>query len=405
MAANVSGKSKHTDHRNNDYKLSTNKVAADFLSDVSSSELSTTSETDEMSKKRHNGKKTATFAKNGVEWLPYKKRYRSFRSTSPESQRLRPDSSAGQSTNRSKQVYHFREAEEYRHHVSYSTIPRHNTSKRRRLTKRSYERLKRNKCRNRQWSFVKQDEYASEHRKQSEHPINNNTMPSMLHKDNPMEQQINDDEAKPKLVNEPLKNKVISEVPLDIRNIPLPQKQSAADVIDGKNKNADEAKLPQVDIKTAPDKIHSKSSANSERNVQIESIVTKTQQKNEGSMERRERKEANKLDSTYSQHSNSSGAKYKPSGGRKGILDLPMPAIAADGNIDNYDDDLHKEAKNKVAKRPRPTIKGRGAITRNDMNSKWGERCVEVFEIITKIGEGTYGQVSSYAFSSTFWVM
>lgn len=24
----------------------------------------------------------------------------------------------------------------------------------------------------------------------------------------------------------------------------------------------------------------------------------------------------------------------------------------------------------------------------------WGERCVDVFEVITQIGEGTYGQVS-----------
>ena len=26
-------------------------------------------------------------------------------------------------------------------------------------------------------------------------------------------------------------------------------------------------------------------------------------------------------------------------------------------------------------------------------NKDWGERCVDVFEMITQIGEGTYGQV------------
>jgi cyclin-dependent kinase 12/13 len=28
-----------------------------------------------------------------------------------------------------------------------------------------------------------------------------------------------------------------------------------------------------------------------------------------------------------------------------------------------------------------------------DADCDWGERCVEVFEIISQIGEGTYGQV------------
>lgn len=29
------------------------------------------------------------------------------------------------------------------------------------------------------------------------------------------------------------------------------------------------------------------------------------------------------------------------------------------------------------------------------MSKEWGERCVDVFEVITQIGEGTYGQVSA----------
>jgi serine/threonine protein kinase len=33
------------------------------------------------------------------------------------------------------------------------------------------------------------------------------------------------------------------------------------------------------------------------------------------------------------------------------------------------------------------------AVATNPGKGEWGERCVEVFEIITQIGEGTYGQV------------
>lgn len=47
-------------------------------------------------------------------------------------------------------------------------------------------------------------------------------------------------------------------------------------------------------------------------------------------------------------------------------------------------------------KRPK-ILKRRGSRSRTPMSASggkdWGERCVDVFEFITQIGEGTYGQV------------
>lgn len=46
----------------------------------------------------------------------------------------------------------------------------------------------------------------------------------------------------------------------------------------------------------------------------------------------------------------------------------------------------------KEIKRKRPTILHR-RNSRSQAAKDWGERCVDVFEVIAQIGEGTYGQV------------
>lgn len=46
----------------------------------------------------------------------------------------------------------------------------------------------------------------------------------------------------------------------------------------------------------------------------------------------------------------------------------------------------------KDVKRKRPTILHR-RNSRSQAIKDWGERCVDVFEVIAQIGEGTYGQV------------
>lgn len=87
---------------------------------------------------------------------------------------------------------------------------------------------------------------------------------------------------------------------------------------------------------------------------------------------------------------------------KKGIMNLPMPPVVSAGAEDLSGDDdgstPPRDGRDRRAARPklkRPKIlKRRGsrslqAITRPD----WGERCVDVFEMINQIGEGTYGQV------------
>jgi hypothetical protein len=44
-------------------------------------------------------------------------------------------------------------------------------------------------------------------------------------------------------------------------------------------------------------------------------------------------------------------------------------------------------------KRPRIIHKRRGSKSNFYPEEDWGERCVDVFEMIAQIGEGTYGQV------------
>lgn len=88
---------------------------------------------------------------------------------------------------------------------------------------------------------------------------------------------------------------------------------------------------------------------------------------------------------------------------KKGLLNLPMPPMVP-GSEDLSGDDDYTSSPNpqnrsksnssmrREIKRKRPTI-----LNRRDSRSlpvkDWGERCVDVFEVITQIGEGTYGQV------------
>lgn len=92
---------------------------------------------------------------------------------------------------------------------------------------------------------------------------------------------------------------------------------------------------------------------------------------------------------------------------KKGLLNLPMPPMVPGSEDLSGDDDmigsprpssrnsimkytLRKEAP--TVKRKRPTILNR-RNSRSQMIKDWGERCVDVFEVIAQIGEGTYGQV------------
>lgn len=94
---------------------------------------------------------------------------------------------------------------------------------------------------------------------------------------------------------------------------------------------------------------------------------------------------------------------------KKGLLNLPMPPMVP-GSEDLSGDDEYissplslgrtssgaksGSAGKKEVKRKRPTILNR-RNSRSQTIKDWGERCVDVFEVIAQIGEGTYGQVSN----------
>lgn len=91
---------------------------------------------------------------------------------------------------------------------------------------------------------------------------------------------------------------------------------------------------------------------------------------------------------------------------KKGLLNLPMPPMVP-GSEDLSGDDDYISSPNpanrskhggsnskKEPKRKRPTILNR-RNSRSQAIKDWGERCVDVFEVLAQIGEGTYGQVSA----------
>lgn len=91
---------------------------------------------------------------------------------------------------------------------------------------------------------------------------------------------------------------------------------------------------------------------------------------------------------------------------KKGLLNLPMPPMVP-GSEDLSGDDDYISSPNpanrskhggsnskKEPKRKRPTILNR-RNSRSQAIKDWGERCVDVFEVIAQIGEGTYGQVNN----------
>ncbi|KAK3913154.1 Cyclin-dependent kinase 12 [Frankliniella fusca] len=95
---------------------------------------------------------------------------------------------------------------------------------------------------------------------------------------------------------------------------------------------------------------------------------------------------------------------------KKSIKDLPLPPVVGGSEDFSADEDgpqtppqpasmsklsVGKPAKGKLK---RPKIVNKHRQSRNSMmpatgGKDWGERCVDMFDVITQIGEGTYGQV------------
>lgn len=102
----------------------------------------------------------------------------------------------------------------------------------------------------------------------------------------------------------------------------------------------------------------------------------------------------------------------EPPNAKKGLLNLPMPPMVPGSEDLSGDDEIigsppastarpaSRNSNSKLAikkeptvRRKRPTILGR-RNSRSQAIKDWGERCVDVFEVIAQIGEGTYGQVN-----------
>jgi cyclin-dependent kinase 12/13 len=93
---------------------------------------------------------------------------------------------------------------------------------------------------------------------------------------------------------------------------------------------------------------------------------------------------------------------------KKGIMNLPMPPVIPGTEELSGDDDVTNTPpriiNNKVGEKSKATpkprlkrpkiLKRRGSRNFQAVSGKdWGERCVDMFEVIAQIGEGTYGQV------------
>ncbi|KAK5644352.1 hypothetical protein RI129_005652 [Pyrocoelia pectoralis] len=89
---------------------------------------------------------------------------------------------------------------------------------------------------------------------------------------------------------------------------------------------------------------------------------------------------------------------------RKSIVNLPLPPVVPGSEELSGDDENvttpPRQSANKATERvralPKPKMKRPKILKRKGSrtaNKDWGERCVDVFEVIVQIGEGTYGQV------------
>ena len=75
-----------------------------------------------------------------------------------------------------------------------------------------------------------------------------------------------------------------------------------------------------------------------------------------------------------------------------------MPAVSED------DDSTGAGRSGTSGKRKRkPKVIGKAPPTKmSEDGSEWGERCIEIYEIVDKVGEGTYGEVFKSVFKSDF---
>ena len=75
-----------------------------------------------------------------------------------------------------------------------------------------------------------------------------------------------------------------------------------------------------------------------------------------------------------------------------------MPAVSED------DDSLGGgKISGSSRKKRKPKVIGKAPPTKmSEDGSEWGERCIDIYEIVDKVGEGTYGEVFKSVLKSDF---
>merc|ERR1719219_3251397 len=78
--------------------------------------------------------------------------------------------------------------------------------------------------------------------------------------------------------------------------------------------------------------------------------------------------------------------------GRSIISSLPLPSISED-----------EDSQGKGKRKRKPKVIGKPMPTKMcEDGSEWGERCIDIYEIVDKVGEGTYGEVFKSVLKSDF---
>merc|ERR1719210_1890731 len=92
---------------------------------------------------------------------------------------------------------------------------------------------------------------------------------------------------------------------------------------------------------------------------------------------------------------------HSPSSDRRSsrsiITGMPMPptSTASEDETDSQGGSRKRRRKPKVIGKAPPT-------KMSEDGSEWGERCIDIYEIVDKVGEGTYGEVFKSVFKSDF---
>ncbi|XP_050304343.1 cyclin-dependent kinase 12 isoform X2 [Anthonomus grandis grandis] len=204
-----------------------------------------------------------------------------------------------------------------------------------------------------------------------------------------------------------------SSVPMDIDNIPIPD-ASPKNHKASNNEKGSSINLTVSDKQAAPANIDSRLASFDATQVKTNDAL-KGKHKSVTMLPMPPGMDETELEAIESPPSRSptpppKKEKTPPLSGRKNVKDLPMPPIVPGTEELSGDDDdipstpprnvlkkVEKPKKDlnktqKVVKRPR-ILKRRTSRNFQMSGKDWGERCVDMFEVIAQIGEGTYGQV------------